>query len=212
MTSAAWSPHCPKAGLAIVGFEGTGSSQNRDYRDHVTAWIIDGSGKSLAQTRIRSSINKFEHSYYGKVSVVTTDDAVYIASNWTGLFDAQPVEIAKLSTDGKLLWSTLLSDTAVAVETAARSWKVCSPTLAAAPNGSVLVACALDDQIHLYQLDRSSGAYRESHLPLPSCQIGHPAALFLAVRKDGAMTLSGSRPSSNVAPSCTWTGRLSEFQ
>ncbi len=198
--------------LAVVGFEATGSSQNRDYRDHVTAWIIDGFGKQLTQTRIRASINKSQHSYFGKVLLVTTDDAIYVASNWTGLFDAQPVEIAKLSIDGKLLWRTLLPDTVVAVERAVRSWKGCSPTLAVTPNGGVLVACALDDQIHLYQLDQSSGAYQENSLPLPDCQTRHPADLFLASRKDGTMTLSGSRPGSNVAPSCTWIGRLTAIQ
>lgn len=202
----------PRDRLAIVGFEATGSGQSRDYRDHVTAWILDGSGKLLTQTRVRDSINKFQHSYFGKVSVVTTDDAIYVASNWTGLFDAQPVEIAKLSIDGKLLWNTLLPDTAVAVETAVRSWKGCSPTVAVTPHGGVLVACALDDQIHLYQIDQSSGAYQESHLPLPDCQTGHPADLFLAIRKDGTMTLSGSRPGSNVAPSCSWIGRLTAIQ
>jgi hypothetical protein len=202
----------PRDRLAIVGFEATGSGQSRDYRDHVTAWILDGSGKLLTQTRVRDSINKFQHSYFGKVSIVTTDDAIYVASNWTGLFDAQPVEIAKLSIDGKLLWNTLLPDTAVAVETAVRSWKGCSPTVAVTPHGGVLVACALDDQIHLYQIDQSSGAYQESHLPLPECQTGHPADLFLAIRKDGTMTLSGSRPGSNVAPSCSWIGRLTAIQ
>jgi len=198
--------------LAVVGFEATGSAQNRDYRDHVTAWIIDGSGKQLTQTRVRASINKLQHRYFGKVSLVTRDEAIYIASNWTGLFDAQPVEIAKLTIDGKLLWSTLLPDTVVPVETAVRSWKGCSPTLAVTPKGDVLVACALADQIHLYQLDQSSGAYQESFLPLPDCQAGHPADLFLAIRKDGTMTLSGSRPGSNVAPSCTWIGQLTAIQ
>ncbi len=195
--------------IAVVGFEATGSGQNRDYRTHITAWIIDGSGRQLAQTRVRDSISKSQYSYFGNVLLVTTDDAIYVASNWTGLFDAQPVEITKLSIDGKFLWSTLLPDTAVVVEKAVRTWKGCSPTLAVTPRGGVLVACALDDQIHLYQFDQSSGAYQESSVPLPDCQTGHPANLFLTIRKDGTMILSGTRPGSNVAPSCTWIGRLS---
>jgi hypothetical protein len=198
--------------LAVVGFEATGSGANRDYGDHVTVWILDGSGKQLTQTRIRGSINKSQYSYFGKVLLVTRDDAIYVASNWTGLFDAQPVEIAKLSVDGKLLWSTLLPDTAVVVEKAVRTWKGCSPTLAVMPRGGVLIACALDDQIHLYQLDQSSGAYQESSLPLPDCQTGHPAELFLNIRNDGTTTLSGSRPGSNVAPGRTWIGRLTAIQ
>ncbi|UPK07545.1 hypothetical protein [Bradyrhizobium sp. 170] len=196
----------PEDRLAVVGFEATGSGQ------HVTTWILDGTGKQLAHIRIRDSINKSQHSYFGKVFVVTTDDAIYVASNWTGLFDAQPVAIAKISTEGQLLWSTLLPDTIIAVETSARSWKGCSPAVGVTPQGRVLVACALNDKIQLYQLDQSSGAYQESSLPLPDCQIGHPASLFMAIQRDGTTTLSGSRPGSNVAANCTWIGRLTAVQ
>jgi hypothetical protein len=198
----------PHDQLVVVGFEATGSIQTGDYQVHVTAWIVDGSGKLLTQTQIRNSVTRSYNSYFGNIAVTATDSAIYIASNWRGLFDAQPVEISKISIEGKLLWSTRLTDTAVAVETKVRTWKDCSPALAIMPRGDALVACALDGQIHLYELDQSSGTYRGSHLPLPDCQIKYPATLFLAIRPDGIMTLSGSRPSSNVAPGCTWIGRL----
>jgi hypothetical protein len=198
----------PDDQLALVGFEVTGSIQTSDYQVHVMAWIVDGTGKLLTQTHIGESINKFHQSDFGNIAVTATGSAIYIASSWQGPFDAQPVEISKLGIDGKLLWSTRLTDTVVAVETAVRSWKNCSPALAIMPRGDALVACALDGQIHLYELEQSSGTYRESYLPLPDCQIEQPAALFLAIRPDGVMTLSGSRPSANVAPSCTWIGRL----
>jgi hypothetical protein len=160
--------------LAIIGFEETGSSQNRDYQAHVTAWILDESGKPLTQTRVRDSISKTQHSYFGKVSVITTEEAIYIASNWEGLFDARPVEIAKLSMDGKLLWTTSLSDTILAVDTAVRSWKNCTPTLAGTPQHGVLVACALGDQIHLYRIDQASGASRENYFPCRTVILGIP--------------------------------------
>jgi hypothetical protein len=197
----------PMAGdrLAVVGFEAIGSLQAGNYRDHVTFWILDGSGKQLIQTRIRDSINKSEGSHFGKVLLVTSDKSIYVASQWTGLFDAQPVEIVKLSDDGKILWSTSLPDTAISV--AARGWKTCSPALAVTPSGGILVACTLDRQIQLYQLDPSSGAYQKSLLPSPECQAAY-ANLFLNIRKDGTMMLSGSRPDNSVAPSCTWVGRL----
>jgi hypothetical protein len=198
----------PGERLAVVGFEATGTPQNRDYLDHVTLWILDGSGKTLTQTRIRDSINKSSHSYFGKVSLVTTDDAIYVTSGWEEMFSAQPVEIAKLSLDGKLLWKTLLPDTIVEVERTVRSWNACTPTLAVLPHGGVIVVCALGGQIQLYQIDPSSGAFQKSLLPLPDCQSGHSAALFLAPGKDGTMTLAGSRPPSNVAASCSWIGRL----
>jgi hypothetical protein len=191
--------------LAVVGFEAIGSLQAGNYRDHVTVWILDGSGKQLTQTRIRDSINKSEGSHFGKVLLVTSDKAIYVASQWMGLFDAQPVEISKLSDDGKLLWNTPLPDTAISVAT--RGWKTCSPTLAVTPSGGILVACTLDRQIQLYQLDPSSGAHQKSLLPSPECQAAY-ANLFLNIRKDGTMMLSGSRPDNSVAPSCTWVGRL----
>jgi hypothetical protein len=193
--------------LAVVGFQATDSDQ-KVYQDDVMLWILDDSGKQLTETRVRNSINKSKYSSFAKVSLVTSEDAIYVASNWTGLFDARPVEIAKLNNDGKFLWSMLLPDTVISHETAVRTWTACTPTFAIIPNGGALVACAFNNQIQLYEFDQKLGTYTEHFLPLPTCQAGHPADLFLNVRKDGTMTLSGSRPSNNVAPGCTWVGRL----
>jgi hypothetical protein len=199
----------PMAGdrLAVVGFETTGSSQTSNYQDHVTLWILDGSGKQITQTRVRDSINKREGSHFGKVLLVTSNREIYVASQWAGLFDAQPVEIAKMTDDGKLLWSTPLPDTAVSVATSVRSWNTCPPTLAVNPSGSILVACAFNRQIQLYEIEPLSGAYQKSLLPSPECQAAY-ANLFLNVQNDGTLILSGSRPGSSVASSCTWVGRL----
>ena len=192
--------------LAVVGFETTETGQ------HVTTWILDEKGNQLARTRIRDSISKSQNSYFGNVSLLTSEDAIYVVSNWTGLFDARPVAIAKISMAGQLLWSTLLPDTIVEVRTSVRSWKGCSPAVGITPQGGVLAACALNEKIQLYQLDQFSGAYQASSLPLPDCQIGHPASLFMSTRGDGTTTLSGSRPGSNVAANCTWIGHLTAVQ
>lgn len=196
----------PADRLAVVGFETSESGQ------HVMTWILDGAGKQLARVRIRDSISKSQNSYFGKVSLITTDDAIFVASNWTGLFDAQPVAIAKISMAGQLLWSTLLPDTIISVKTSAPSWKGCSPAIGIGPQGSILVACALNDKIQLYKLDPSSGAHQASSVALPNCQTGHPASLFMAIAKDGTTLLAGSRPSSNVAENCSWIGRLTAVQ
>jgi hypothetical protein len=198
--------------LVLAGFEATGSSPTQDYQDHVTAWIVDGSGEILAQTRIRNAINTSQGSYFGGIWVAATNDAIYVISNWSDSFHAQPVEVFKLGLDGKLLWTTSLSDTIVSVKGTVPTWRICSPTLAINPRGDVLVVCALGGQIQLYQLEQSSGSYHESDLSLPDCNNGYPASLFLAIRNDGTMILSGSRPGSNVAASCTWTGRLTEVR
>jgi len=41
--------------LVLAGFESTGSGPTKDYQNHVTTWIIDGSGATLAKTRIADS-------------------------------------------------------------------------------------------------------------------------------------------------------------
>ena len=83
----------------------------------------------------------------------------------------------------------------------------CNPALATLADGDALVACALNGQIQLYRLDRDTGEQTAARLPLPECQRDHPAALFLMVRRDGAMLLGGSRPGNNVAGNCSWLGR-----
>jgi hypothetical protein len=175
----------PDDRLAVVGFEDTGSAQAKDYQSHVTAWIIDGSGTTLAKTRIRDPINSNQFSKSGRVFVVTAPDALYVASSWEDLSTALPVEIAKLRLDGRLLWRAILPDTASAV----RARQTCTPTVAVDGQGD-------------------SGTQEESYVPLPKCQAGHPAALFLAIRKDGTMILSSSGPAGNVGDNCTWIGRL----
>jgi hypothetical protein len=152
--------------LAVVGFEATETGQ------HVTTFILDGEGNQLARIRIRDSISKSQNSYFGKVSLVVSEDAIYVASNWTGLFDAQPVAIAKISMAGQLLWSTLLPDTIAEVKTSVRSWKGCSPAFGITPQGGVLAACALNDEIQLYNLTSFPVHTREAPFP---CRIARSA-------------------------------------
>lgn len=193
----------PAGRLVVAGFDATGSAPTRDYQDHVTAWIVDGSGEVLAQTRIRNAINPSSRSYLGGIWVAANDNAIYVVSNWIDSSHAQPVEVSRLDLDGRLLWSRSLPNTVVSMKGTVNS---CLPALAVDPHGDVLVACALRGQVQLYQLEQSSGSFRESDLSLPGCDY---AKSFLAIRKDGTMILSGSRPAYSLA-SCTWTGRLTE--
>jgi outer membrane protein assembly factor BamB len=197
--------------LVVAGFDPTGSASTKDYQDHVTAWIVDGSGEVLAQTRIRNAINTSSGSYFGRISVTATNDAIYVVSNWSDSFHAQPVEVSKLDLHGKLVWRRSLPDTTISIKSVVPTWRSCLPALALNPRRDVLVACALGGQIQVYQLEQLSGSYHESDLSLPDCNNGS-ATLFLAIRKDGTMILSGSRPGSNVAASCTWAGRLTEVR
>ncbi len=182
----------------VAGFESTGSGLARDYRDDVIAWVIDESGKPLTRTRVRYGINRFVNSDFGYLSVAASRHAAYIMSSWS---DSKPIEISKLAMNGTLLWSTRLPDT-----------QDCLSHLAISPRGDALTACAGNRWIHLYQLDGSSGAYRETLLPLPKCQIDlakprRPAELFLFDGREG-LTLGGSRPGWDAGANCTWVGRL----
>jgi hypothetical protein len=192
----------PDDRLAVAGFKGM----------EVYTWIVDKSGHTVATTRTRGPIGQ-PRSSFGRVAIAATPDAVYVVSLWDYSFHAQPVAVAKLRLDGELLWNTVLSDT-IQAETnrAVPLSRTCSPALAVAPDGSVLIACALENQIQLYRLDASFGAEQENRIPLPDCQAGHPAALFLTIRDDRTALLSGSRPSSNVGSNCTWLGRLTISQ
>jgi outer membrane protein assembly factor BamB len=187
--------------LVVVGFETTGSGATKDFQQHATAWTVDVSGTILAKTRIRNPINRPPHSYFGRIWVAETRDCVYIASSWRDHSFALPVEVTKMHPDGSLLWKTTLPDTLKAVG---------SPTLAITPSGNAIIACALD-HILIYQLNGSTGSYRESNLPFPECQSTVSPDLFLAVRRDGTMILSGSPPFGNSGTSCTWIGRLTEI-
>jgi hypothetical protein len=194
----------PANRLVVAAFESTGSARSKDYQDNVTAWIVDGSGEVLAKTRIRNAINTSSMGYFGRIGVAANDNAIYVVSNWTGSPRAQPVEVSRLELDGRLVWSRSLPSTVVAMKGTENS---CFPALAVNPRGDVLIACALRGQVQLYQLEQSSGSFRESDLSLPGCDY---AKSFLAVRKDGTMILSGSRPAYTVTTSCAWTGRLTE--
>jgi PQQ-like domain len=196
--------------LVVAGFEAKGSSSTGDYQEHITAWIVDGSGEILAQTRVRTAISTSAIFNYEHISVAATKDAIYVVSSWGGYPHPQPVEVSKLDLDGKLLWSTVLSNTLTSVRTDLPPSGSCWPTLAINPRGDAIVACTLDGQIHIYQLERSSGSYQEGQFSLPDCNNKYSATLFLAVRKNGTMILSGSAPELNTVPRCTWVGRLTE--
>jgi outer membrane protein assembly factor BamB len=197
--------------LVVAGFEATGSSSTGNYQDHITAWIVDGSGEILAQTRVRTAISTSAIGNYEHISVAATKDAIYVISSWDESFHTQPIEVSKLDLDGKLLWTTSLPNNNASAKITVFTSRGCSPTtLAINPRGDAQVACTLGGQIHVYQLEQSSGSYRESELSLPDCNNGYSATLFLAVRNDATMVLSGSQPELNTVDSCTWVGRLTE--
>jgi hypothetical protein len=194
--------------IFAVGYDSFGSFRSNDFKDDVVAWLIDDSGRTIDRQVLREAINKSEGGSFGDVAISTTKDAVYVLSSWNAFGDSKPVEITKLNLIGKIQWSISLPTTVGPVQHASTTRGTCSASLTTAADGSAIVACAVDGQIHIYRLNSISGAYEESVLPLPECQARRISRLFLAAQHDGSMILSGSRPLSNVAPSCTWISRL----
>jgi hypothetical protein len=186
--------------VVVAGFEATGAISSGDYQEHIAAWIVDESGKILAQKRVRNAINTVSGSHYGHLSVATTKDAIYIISSWTEFSHVQPIEVSKLDLGGNLLWTTSLPDNNA-------KW---SPALAVNPGGDPLVAFAVNGRIRLYQFNQLSGSYDESDLAMPDCGNGYAVPLFLAIRNDGTVILSGSPPELNTVPRCTWVARLTQ--
>lgn len=193
----------------VATFEAKGAGKT--YQENVSVYTVSADGQLSSGTILRQSINKYPGAHFGNLNMSATDDGAYVVSNWedSALDDTsrlKPLEIARVSSEGALLWSkelrVLLTDRGTAT--------LCSnPAIATLRNGDALVACARNGLIHLYKFDRHTGSDEEGILPLPECNDGIlPNALFLFVRTDGAVFLSGSRPRGNVGPGCSWVGRL----
>ena len=197
----------PAAGgrLLIIGFNGEG--QANAYQDNLSAWVLDDAGALRGPTRVRDTLNQSRSSYFGQVAASPVADGAYVASSWSDLFHPQPIEIARLNSDGTPLWRQSLPNTISAKQTKVTTYSTCNPALATLANGDALVACALDGEVQLYRFDRSTGTQKTARLRLPDCHGDRPAALFLMSRS-GSVLLAGSRPGSNVGGSCSWLGQL----
>ena len=78
-------------------------------------------------------------------------------------------------------------------------FSTCNPALATLVGIDALVARALDGQIQLYRLNRATGEQKAVRLVLLERQRGYPAALFLIMRRNGALLLGESRLGDDVA-------------
>ena len=189
----------------IAGY--TSAGQAAAYQDDLSTWVLDEAGELHGPTPVREALNRARGNYLGNVTASAGADGAYVAFNWRDMSHPQAVEVARVGPDGALLWRQALPDT-IATDARTIYFNTCNPALATLADGDTLVACALNGQIQLYRLDRNTGEQKAAWLPLPECQRDHPAALFLAARRDGTVLLGGSRPGNNVAGNCSWLGRL----
>ena len=196
----------PDGRFLVAGYASAG--QAATYQDDLSTWVLDEAGELHGPTRVREALNRARGNYLGNVTASAAADGAYVASNWRDMSHPQTVEVARVGPDGALLWRQALPDTVSAKDARAIYSNTCNPALTMLADGDALVACALNGHIQLYRLNRDTGEQKAARLPLPECQRDHPAALFLMVRRDGAVLLGGSRPGNNVAGNCSWLGRL----
>ncbi len=176
------------------------------YRDNVVVRILGTDGKTYAEHVIRTGINVEQISHYGNLKITKSDDAVYVSSSWADLFNAQPIEISKISNDGSVIWQKKLASSIS--HNPNRTWGSCKQEHILLADGRLLVACVVKGEIFLYQINSDTGDMKVDSVALPECHKNGHASLFLSQRKNGAIWLFGSRPNNNVAASCTWLGEL----
>lgn len=193
--------------IIVAAIEGDLAGGKEKYQDNVVVRVLAVDGKSLATRNIRSGINEEEIGHFGNLQITkSSDDAVYVSSNWVDLFNAKPIEISKISKDGNTIWRKELVHSIS--QNSNKTWVSCKPALTVLADGDLLVACAIRDEIFIYRLDAKTGGMNVKSTALPHCYESHPASLFLTQRQDGKIWLFGSRPGNNVAASCTWLGEL----
>lgn len=190
------------ADLVVAGM--TGSHLGAGYHEDVVFWTLAPGGAPSGAHLLRPGLNTRAGENYGFVAAFPADDGAYVASAGSGAA-GKPVQIALVSSDGRIVWSRTLADT---ISLRPYTSAVCTPTLLQLDHRSSLAACALDGAIHVYRFNQATGDYIERRLPLPACQAKGGAALFLTRSSNGEVRLSGSRASGNIGPSCSWTGRL----
>lgn len=193
--------------IIVAVIEGDVAGGKEKYQDNVVVRVLAADGKPLATRVIRSGINEEKPGHFGNLQITkSSDDAVYVSSNWVDLFNAKPIEISKISKDGNTIWRKELVHSIS--QNPNKTWISCKPALTVLANGDLLVACAIKDETFIYRLDANTGGTNVKSVALPKCYESRPASLFLSQRKNGEIWLFGSRPGNNVAASCTWLGEL----
>ena len=196
--------------VATFDSAGKGSA----YQEDVAVRSVTIKGEVGPPTVVRPAVSKQDGSRYGTIRMSPTSDGAYVVSTWEVPFEQDPAqlkpsEIAKVDTEGHLVWRATIP-TGFAVNANQHGAAFCdNPAVATLPDGDGLVACALKGQIHTHRFNRFPGADRQGSMPLPACCDGeHPVALFLFARPDGQVLISGTRPSGNVGPGCSWLARF----
>lgn len=195
--------------IFAVAFDAIRSGGNSTYREDVRIWKINNSGELQGSQLVREGINFQSSAHYGRVAVVRSHDALYALSSFRNPSAARPLEISKIDADGHKIWSRTLSQTMWQQPNSTAGWRQsCQAGKAVLKNGDLLIACAVESQILLFQLDADTSEVTERSVSLPDCNRMRPTALFLYQKPDGIIWLLGSLPEGVGGTGCTWLGEL----
>ncbi len=190
--------------IAFLGLRKAASASDK-YEEEAVFWLLDPRGNVLGEQVIRPSINAHRSTRYENIAIEASPDGYFALAQWSDPYDDKPLTVAKVSLTGVMQWNISLKHTATPWPGRASAvWKKCQPRQAVLGNGDLLVTCSIEGEIVLSRLNGNSGTEKIQRVALPSCHENRPAVITPFPVKGNSVLLFGSRPSNNVATSCSW--------
>lgn len=189
--------------IAFVGLRNAHLT-NHTGEEEAVFWLFDPQGKVLTEQVIRPTINAHRGKRFEAIAIEASPDGYFALVHWGDPSDDKPLTVAKVSLTGVMQWNVSLKHTATPWPGRSAVWKKCQPRQAVLGNGDLLVTCSVEGEIVLSRLDGKSGTEKTQSVALPSCHEKRPAVITPFPVKENSVLLFGSRPSNNVAASCSW--------
>ena len=193
--------------IAVVAFEaspGSAPPPSKTYRDDLSFWSFDETGKLLDHRVMREGMNHLPGSSGGKLRIESSGDAIYVFSERVALSAIKPLEVIKINSEGQPVWRKELSETVVQQGHKTSS---CSTATTVLASGDPLVACTHFNEVQLFQLHSQTGEFIERWVeqPLPPANCGErwPPVRVLRQMADGIVWLFG------YSSQCMWLGQIS---
>jgi hypothetical protein len=193
--------------IAFLGLR-KAASTSYPYEEEAVFWLLDPRGKVLAEHVIRPNLNAHRSRRYEALSIEASPDGYFALVGWRDPSDDKPLTVAKVSLTGTVQWNVPLRHTATPRPGRSAVWKKCHQKHAVLENGDLLVTCSIEGEIVLSRLDGQSGNEKVQSAALPPCHEKRPAVITPVPLKKNFVLLFGSRPSNNVAASCSWLAEL----
>jgi hypothetical protein len=199
--------------LLVATFDVHNNQFNQSYQEDVTLFVFSDTGQLLERYAMREAINNNMMFYFGNLSLVRSDDAIYLISEWGGIPNAKPVGVSKLNFSGKPIWTRELPETSTAITSGAGKTRTCSIIFTALDGGDLMIGCIVADRIQFIRLNSQTGTSTVTRAVRPYCSNGAPTSvLFLAPKDLQTLWVFGSKPLDWQAPSCTWLSEMSAGQ